>query len=204
MSISIRKNFSIYMKLLFLIGAALVIALITAQPARAEVSNKLMVSVADWKETGVAIKNPAKGPALRSTQQEEEEKKEYTEDDLWCLSAVIYQEAGGDACSDLCRKLVGSVVLNRAEDTVYFGSANTIRDVLETKGQYGMEDGVKWADRGDSERELAAKERACEAAKAVLEGDRPCPKNVFFQSEFDFLGDGIYMELDGYYFNYIS
>lgn len=197
---NIKRGVPSAIKLLTAFAAALLLMLALTVRADAAVSNKLTVSVADWKETGVAIKRPAGGALFKGA----EEKKEvsYSEDDLWCLAAVIYQEAGGDSCSDLCRRLVGSVVLNRAEDTRYFGKSNTIRDVLQSPGQYGMESGVKWTNRGSSECELAAIARSYEAAKAVLEGDRPCPKNVFFQSEFSFLGDGIYIEADGYYFNY--
>ncbi len=199
---NIRRGVPTALKLLTAFAAALLLTLALTVRADAAVSNKLTVSVADWKETGVAIKMTAGGAAFKSSERKQDVL--YSEDDLWCLAAVIYQEAGGDRCSDLCRRLVGSVVLNRAEDTGHFGKWNTIRDVLQSPGQYGMESGVRWVNRGNSEREQAAIARAYDAAKAVLEGDRPCPKNVFYQSEFSFLGDGIYMEKDGYYFNYIN
>ena len=32
------------------------------------------------------------------------------------LACGIYNEAGGDACSDKCRKYVGDVMLNRVDD----------------------------------------------------------------------------------------
>ncbi|MBO4330604.1 MAG: cell wall hydrolase [Oscillospiraceae bacterium] len=200
MHADIERSFRLPLKLLTAFAAAVMLMLVLTVRADAAVSNKLTVSVADWKETGVAIKRPAGG--ARFAKPEKKANTSYSEDDLWCLAAVIYQEAGGDNCSDLCRKLVGSVVLNRAEDTRFFGKCNTIREVLQSPGQYNMEDGVSWADRGSSETELAAIDRAFDAAKAVLDGDRPCPKNVFFQSEFSSLGDGTYCKTDGYYFNF--
>lgn len=178
--------------------AVMALAVCLAQSAGAVLNDSGVVSVADWEQTGVIMKTPAGNCSY------DRSGTDYTQDDLWCLAAIIYQEAGGDLCSDLCRELVGSVVLNRVEDKSYFGKTNTIRDVLQAKGQYGMEDGVKWTNRGNSAIEQAAIKRAYAAAQSVLEGSRPCPKNVFFQSEFDFLGDGTYMELDGFYFNYIG
>lgn len=38
----------------------------------------------------------------------------WTEEEVEMLACAIYQEAGGDACCDLCRHRVGDVILNSA------------------------------------------------------------------------------------------
>lgn len=94
---------------------------------------------------------------------------EYTADDLYCMAAVIYQEAGGDECDDDCRVKVADVVLNRKNDSRF---PNTIREVLEAKNQYGKfwQTGVRIPNRGDSEEETRAIARAWYIAAKVLGG----------------------------------
>lgn len=94
----------------------------------------------------------------------------YTEDELFCLAAVIYNEAGGDACCDECRYRVGDVVLNRVADGRFGG--DTIREVLEEPGQYGMASGVRFAARSENAGEAHAVERAYETARQLLSGER--------------------------------
>ena len=53
--------------------------------------------------------------------------------DLELLACVIYQEGGGDSCSDLCRYMIGDVVLNRVADPRF---PDTIEGVLLQDGQY--------------------------------------------------------------------
>ena len=62
----------------------------------------------------------------------EPEKPEYSEDDLYCLAAVICCEAGGE--SEEAQLMVGNVVLNRVLHKRY---SDTIREVLEEPYQYG-------------------------------------------------------------------
>ena len=57
-----------------------------------------------------------------------------TEDDLYWLARVIYAEAGCSWFPDWVQQAVGSVVLNRMNDSRY---ANTIYDVIHETGQYG-------------------------------------------------------------------
>ena len=123
----------------------------------------------------------------------------YTEDDLFCMAAVIYNEAGGDACSDDTRRMVGYVVLNRVNDARF---PDTIREVLEAKGQYGRFSvtGVKFANRSSLPQEQHAVERAYQIAKEVLECDEiPIPSTVVFQSERE-LGTSLYSYQDKTYF----
>ena len=137
--------------------------------------------------------------ALSSTLQETVLPK-YTDDDLFCLAAVVYQEAGSDQCTDEQRLLVGNVVLNRVESPLF---PNTIRGVLEQKNQYGKfyYTGVCFPERADTEQEAHAVQRAYGIAKNLLEGERNCPSNVIWQSHFP-QGDGIYKKLGNIYFCY--
>lgn len=86
------------------------------------------------------------------------------------LACVIYQEAGGDACSDLCRMYVGDVVLNRVEDPRF---PDTLEGVLTAPGQYGRfsKTGIVWPSRSSKPEEAAAVQRAYETAKKLLSGE---------------------------------
>ena len=88
---------------------------------------------------------------------------------LELLACVIYQEAGGDACCDDCRRRVADVVLNRVE---HEGFPDTIYEVLTQQSQYGRYHwtGVVWPERSGSETEAAAVARAYRIAEEVLRG----------------------------------
>ena len=121
----------------------------------------------------------------------------YTADDLFCLAAAIYQEAGAYVVSDKARMMVGNVVLNRVKSELY---PDTIRGVLEQYGQWGAmwTDGVKFP--ADAEEEYAeAAEKAYDCARRLLEGERVCPDDVLFAAEFE-QGGGIYAICDGIFF----
>ena len=122
----------------------------------------------------------------------------YTEDELFCMAAAIYNEAGGDMCSDETRLLVGYVILNRVNSSKF---PNTIREVLEAKRQYGefYWTGVKFADRSSKPEEKNAVERAYEIAKRVLTEPSTIPETVAFQAEFE-QGTGVYKYQDSIYF----
>lgn len=125
----------------------------------------------------------------------------YTEDELFCMAAAIYNEAGADYCSDDTRRLVGYVILNRVKDSRY---PNTIREVLEEIGQYGVfyYTGVKFSDRHTLPQEQHAVKRAYRIAEEVLESEFiPIPETVVFQAEFQ-QGTSIYKYQDGLYFCY--
>ena len=133
---------------------------------------------------------------------EVEKELNYTYDELYCVAVAIYNEAGGNACTDEHRELVGYVVLNRVKDSRY---PNTIRKVLEQPGQYeGIDkNGIYFAKRGNSALELKALERAWKTAKKVLENRNniPVPENVVFQAQFK-QGNGVYKKLYNTYFCY--
>ena len=133
-----------------------------------------------------------------SPEPSQEMETTYTEDELFCMAAAIYNEAGGDMCSDETRLLVGYVILNRVNSSKF---PNTIREVLEAKRQYGefYWTGVKFADRSSKPEEQHAVERAYEIAKRVLSEPSTIPETVVFQAEFE-QGTGVYKYQDGVYF----
>ena len=100
---------------------------------------------------------------------EQESESNIPMDDVEMLACVIYQEAGGDACCDDCRRRVADIVLNRVADDRF---PNTIYDVLTQYNQYGRFywTGVVWADRSDNPYEADAVERAKRIAEEVLNG----------------------------------
>lgn len=116
----------------------------------------------------------------------------YTEDDLYCLAAAIYQEAGGDDCTDDCRRMVADVILNRVESDQF---PDTIRDVLEQEYQYGLfwKTGVTMPNRGDGEIETKAIARAWYIAADVLNGNHSelYENGYIWQAEFEQGSDNI-------------
>ena len=122
----------------------------------------------------------------------------YSGKDLHDLALVIYREAGGDACSDACRQMVGEVVLNRVADDRF---PDTIEEVLLQPRQYGRLDqlGLVWPARAFQEEEEAAIVRAYKCAQSLLDGTakRLLPEDVIFQSEYV---QGEIVAVDGFYF----
>lgn len=95
-------------------------------------------------------------------------------EDVERLACVIYQEAGGDACCDLCRKRVADVVLNRVKDPRFKGT--TIEEILtdgDPAPQWGLYSvtGVVWPEKASYPEEAAAVQRAWDTAFDVLEGN---------------------------------
>lgn len=116
------------------------------------------------------------------------------------LAIIIYQEAGGDECSDDTRRKVGSVFLNRVNSPLF---PDTFEEVATAEKQYGTLylTGLKWPDRAFNEQEADAVNRAYELAEELLIGGSILPDNVIWQAEFT-QGDGIYCYQDGIYFCY--
>jgi len=115
------------------------------------------------------------------------------------LACAIYQEAGGDACSDECRIAVGDVILTRVEDTRF---PDTLEEVLTQAGQYGRfsKTGVIWPSRATNPGEAHAVERAYRIAKQLLSGEHGelWGKGYIWQAEFSQGTDVIV--IDGVYF----
>lgn len=124
----------------------------------------------------------------------------YSQKELEWMAITIYREAGGDACSDETRIMVGNVVLNRVASPSF---PNTIYDVLTQPGQYaGVYDDIRWPVRAELPEERHAVARAYRCAERVLEGETLLPPNVVYQSNFRTLGSGVYKTADGMFFNY--
>lgn len=130
--------------------------------------------------------------------EEIEEKPAYTAEELELLALVIFQEAGGDNCSDETRLMVGCVVLNRVEDSRF---PDTIYEVVTQKGQYGSLywTGAVWPARASWEGEQEAVGRSYAIAERVLDGERILPADAVWQAEFP-QGTEIIAYSDGMYF----
>lgn len=131
----------------------------------------------------------------------EEPEISLTDAEVEMLACAIYQEAGGDACCDLCRYRVGDVILNRMKDERF---PDTVEEVLTAYRQYGRFywTGVKWADRADQPGEAHAVARAKRIAKAIASGEHSdlYGEGYVFQAEFE-QGTGVlYCENCGIYF----
>lgn len=122
----------------------------------------------------------------------------YTADELEMMALVIYQEAGGDACSDETRLMVGNVVMNRVADSRF---PDTIYDVLTRRGQYGRLHwtGLVWPAKASDPSEAHAVKRAYECAERVLLGEKVLPEDVIWQAEF-IQGTEVVAHQDGMYF----
>lgn len=116
------------------------------------------------------------------------------------LSIVIYQEAGGDKCSDDTRRKVGSVFLNRVDSPLF---PDTYEEVATQNRQYGTLyiTGIKWPDRASKPEEAHAVQRAKDIAEELMFSGSILPANVIWQAEFK-QGDGVYCYQDKIYFCY--
>lgn len=139
----------------------------------------------------------AEALAIEEAPEPIEEPASYTDAELEMLALAIYQEAGGDTCSDDTRLKVGTVVMNRVADSRF---PDSIYEVLTQERQYGRLywTGLIWPERADLPEEAHAVERAYDCAERILEGERFLPGDVIFQSEY-LMGE-IVAEQDGFYF----
>ena len=124
------------------------------------------------------------------------------EHDVELLACVIYQEAGGDTCCDMCRRRVADVVLNRVKDPRFKGT--TIEEILidgDPAPQWGLYSitGVVWPDKASLPEEQHAVERAYRIAREGLEGQHSdLTSEYIWCAEFSQGTDVI--ECDGIYF----
>lgn len=122
-------------------------------------------------------------------------------EDAEYLACVIYQEAGGDGCCDMCRRRVADIVLNRVKDARFAG--DTVEAIL-TEGnppQWGLYSvtGIVWPEKASYPEEAAAVERARRIAIEVLEGTHSdLTEDYIWCAEFPQGQDVI--ECDGIYF----
>ena len=113
---------------------------------------------------------PTPEPTPELPEETEEPEPEIDEARLEMLACVIYQEAGGNACSDLSRYRAGDVVLTRELDSRF---PDTLEEVLTQKGQFGEYywTGIKWPARASAPEEAAAVQRAYDTARELLSGE---------------------------------
>lgn len=124
---------------------------------------------------------------------------ETTPEELELLALVIYQEAGGDNCSDVTRRMVGEVALNRVSDPRF---PDTLEEVLLQNGQYGRLSwtGIRWPERASNPGEVKAVDRSYRIADEILTStERLLPMDVIFQCEFAQTEDIVAVS-DGFYF----
>lgn len=141
---------------------------------------------------------PTAADQFREVTKMVEELPRYSQKELELLALVIYQEAGGDSCSDETRLMVGNVVLNRVEDSRY---PDDLEGVLTQRAQYGHLHwtGIQWPERASKPEEARAVQRAYDCAEDLLNGQRVLPKDVVFQAEFT-QGSEVVAHQDGLYF----
>lgn len=148
------------------------------------------------EERPASVETPVETPPP----EEEVPASAYTAEELEILAIIVYQEAGGDHCSDDTRRKVGSVFLNRVASPDF---PDTFEEVATGKRQYGTLylTGIKWPDRAINPEEAHAVERAYRIAQELLTEGSILPAHVIWQAEFT-QGDGIYCQQDGIYFCY--
>lgn len=157
------------------------------------------VSVTKCDETPIFEAEPI---SFETTLKEQEKPKmaKFTAEDLEILALIIYQEAGGDLCSDETRQMVGEVLLNRVASPLF---PNTIKEVATQKGQYGRLywTGIVWPQRHTYKGEQHAVERAYRIAESLLneEVERLLPEDAIWQSEFK-QGKEVLVFAEGIYF----
>lgn len=155
-------------------------------------------NISDNTESSTEVMTTAvkksKEVAKKKKQKSSKKTNTYSDDDLYCLAAVVYMEAGAEP--EYVQKLVANVVVNRVHSGLY---PNTIRKVATQRYQYGMmwKNGVKFPKNADKK----AVAQCYSVAKDILGGERVCPDNVLFQAEFE-QGSGVYKEVSGIYFCY--
>ena len=137
-----------------------------------------VIQTPEPEPTPAPVPTPAPTPEPEPTPELPEETEEPEPDPapeidearLEMLACVIYQEACGNACSDLNRYRAGDVVLTRELDPRF---PDTLEEVLTQKGQFGEYywTGIKWPARASAPEEAAAVQRAYDTARALLSGE---------------------------------
>ena len=107
------------------------------------------------------------------------------------IATVVYNEAWYK-CSDRHRELVAGVVVNRRDDTKWFGSVDTIYEVVVAPYQYNPKYAKADSYHGRIARENPENWAVCqESAARALRYEIDIPSTVLFQAEF-VPGDEIY------------
>lgn len=117
-----------------------------------------------------------------------------TEEDFSLLCQLIYLEAGSENTTDLDRKLVGNVALNRVFNN--YRNATSLKEVVFAAGQYSTASQI---DLTDPSIEIPLS--SVLAAYQLAIGNRYCPNNVIYQSQYK-QGDGVWIKVNNHYYCY--
>jgi len=115
-----------------------------------------------------------------------EEVEDINPSDIELLAKVITTESGADWCKDELQLMVGSVVINRVNDSRF---PNTIEEVIYQPGQYSTADRLA---------DIQPTERAMEHAKQLLIEGVTIPESIVWQANFP--QHKTYKVLQGVYF----
>lgn len=182
---------------LMLLGVLILIGVALSAAAKTEPIGVQSPTAPSKTETPTETPAPESEPHAAAERQTDP-KPAYTAAELEMLALVIYQEAGGDACSDDTRRMVGTVVMNRIADDRY---PNTMQEVITQEAQYGRLywTGLVWPQRASNPEEAHAVERAFTIAEEILLGERALPEDVVYQAEFQQGTEAVAYQ-DGLYF----
>lgn len=138
---------------------------------------KTVHSIAEMaREIGLPEDNPIIQEASKQWFMDMEEIK--------ILAKVVYHEARGS--NDRCQQLVAQVVINRINSPKF---PNNIKAVINQKNQYNSMYTVNLPDYNNCDDVM---KHCFENALLAYKGQVECPTNVLFQSEYYYLGTGIY------------
>lgn len=114
----------------------------------------------------------------------------FSDEQIDLLARLIQAEAGSDWCTDELQRGVGSVVINRMNDSRY---PDTMHDVIYQPGQYSP------TKSGAINNPATVRARA--NAEYVIHNGSTLPDNVLFQAQF-IQADGVYKKIGNQYFCY--
>lgn len=103
------------------------------------------------------------------------------------IATVVYNEAGY-GCSDRHMELVAAVIINRLESDLF---PDTIYEIVTAPKQYHPLYADPDSIYGQLARESEKWKKCQEIAMKALKGEIDCPKNVYYQANYE-QGDGNY------------
>ncbi len=165
------------MKKLLLVLPALALTIFLTGQAKAAFEedvdySSLMITAAlagDY-EAGVAARN-ARSEKITALETGE---IDFSFEDLYLLSKIIYAEAGSEWLSDEWKMCVGEVVMNRVASSEF---PDTVKEVLQQPGQYYGANSRYFTN-------LKPSERTAQCALRLLKGERLLEPSVVFQANF--------------------
>lgn len=119
--------------------------------------------------------------------------KALSEKDFALLCELIFLEAGSSNTSNLDRVLVGNIALNRV--LCNYRGASSLEEVIHSPDQYST---VK---RITQDEETMIPLSTAIAAYRLAIGNRYCPNNVIYQSQYK-QGDGVWIKVNNHYYCY--